>query len=147
VPEAARPEYPERMRGIAFLALLGVVLAASISAAAQGPGRTAVTVTYWANGPDAGKPVVWTVRCDPAGGTHPRPLVSCRRLETGGWQLFRPTPKNVACTEIYGGPQVARVVGTVAGRRIWVTFSRQDGCAIDRWSRISPWLVPPGGVT
>jgi hypothetical protein len=53
----------------------------------------------------------------------------------------------MACTEIYGGPQVARVVGVVQGKRIWARFSREDGCQIARWSRVSPWLLPPGGVS
>jgi hypothetical protein len=35
----------------------------------------------------------------------------------------------------------------VDGRRVWTTFKRTNGCEIDRWRRISPWLVPPGGVT
>lgn len=61
--------------------------------------------------------------------------------------LFAPVPKNVVCTEIYGGPQKARVTGTVGGNRIWATFTRQNGCQIDRWNRLSPWLLPPGGVT
>jgi hypothetical protein len=51
------------------------------------------------------------------------------------------------CTEIYGGPQQARVVGTVKGQLVRATFSRTNGCEIARWQRISPWLVPPGGVT
>jgi hypothetical protein len=51
------------------------------------------------------------------------------------------------CTEIYGGPQRARVVGTVKGQPVRATFSRTNGCEIARWQRISPWLVPPGGVT
>jgi len=38
------------------------------------------------------------------------------------------------------------VAGTVNGRRVWATFARSNGCEIDRWQRISPWLVPPGGV-
>ena len=69
------------------------------------------------------------------------------RLATGGVGLFAPTPRNIACTEIYGGPQRARIVGTVSGRRVWATFTRTNGCEIARWQRISPWLVPPGGVT
>ncbi len=60
--------------------------------------------------------------------------------------LFAPLPKNIVCTEIYGGPQKARIVGTVAGKRIWATFTRQDGCRIDRWNRLAPWLLPPGGI-
>jgi hypothetical protein len=61
--------------------------------------------------------------------------------------MFAPTPQGIACTEIYGGPQKARVVGIVAGDRVWATFARADGCQIARWNRITPWLVPPGGVT
>jgi hypothetical protein len=34
----------------------------------------------------------------------------------------------------------------VNGRAVRATFSRTNGCEIDRWQRISPWLVPPGGV-
>jgi hypothetical protein len=30
---------------------------------------------------------------------------------------------------------------------VWASFSRQNGCAIARWNRVSPWLLPPGGVT
>ena len=77
----------------------------------------------------------------------PRPAVACRRLAAGGPKLFAPLPPNVVCTQIYGGPQKARVVGTVAGRRVRATFTRTDGCQISRWQALSPWLLPPGGVT
>jgi hypothetical protein len=59
---------------------------------------------------------------------------ACRRL----LQLenpFEPLPLDVACTQIYGGPQVAEVRGTFEGRRIKARFSRADGCQIDRWDR------------
>ena len=61
--------------------------------------------------------------------------------------MFAPVPKDIVCTEIYGGPQKARVIGTVAGHRIWATFTRENGCQIYRWNRLSPWLLPRGGVT
>ena len=51
------------------------------------------------------------------------------------------------CTEIYGGAQAALVVGTVEGKRVWARLQRGDGCQIARWNRLSPWLLPPGGVT
>ena len=44
------------------------------------------------------------------------------------------------------GAQTARVVGTLDGKRIAATFSRSDGCQIGRWNRVSPWLLPRGGV-
>ena len=55
--------------------------------------------------------------------------------------------KGTVCTEIYGGPQVALIVGTVDGRRVWARVQRRDGCEVARWNRLTRWLLPPGGVT
>jgi hypothetical protein len=108
--------------------------------------RTSLRISYW-EGSGQKPDVAWTLRCDPASGSLVRPARACRRLAAGGATLFAPIPPDTACTEIYGGPQRARVVGTVTGKYIWATFVRTNGCEIDRWQRISPWLVPPGGVT
>ncbi len=35
-----------------------------------------------------------------------------------------------ACTEIYGGPEEARVKGTIGGEPVDVTVTRSDGCGI-----------------
>jgi hypothetical protein len=35
-----------------------------------------------------------------------------------------------ACTMVYGGPERAHVTGTVEGRKVDVTLTRNDGCAI-----------------
>ena len=126
-------------------ALLAAMIAATQASAATSSG-TALRVTYWPDSANRGETVTWTVRCDPAGGTLQRPARACRKLAVGGVRLFAPTPKNTACTELYGGPQRARVVGTVTGKRVWATFTRVNGCEIARWQRISPWLVPRGGV-
>ena len=127
------------------LALLVVGLAAPSTSRAAG--TTALRVTFWADSAVPTRSVTWTLRCAPARGTLERPARACTKLASGGAKLFAPTPKNVVCTEIYGGPQRARVVGTLEGRTIHATFSRRNGCEIGRWQRISPWLVPPGGVT
>ena len=108
---------------------------------------TSLRVTYWEDSARPSESVTWTLRCNPARGSLERPAVACRKLGAGGAKLFAPLRKGIVCTEIYGGPQKARVVGTVADRRIWATFTRTNGCEIERWSRISPWLVPPGGIT
>jgi hypothetical protein len=50
-------------------------------------------------------------------------------------------PPATACTEIYGGSQVALVTGTVAGERVWARLRRDDGCQIARWER-NRFLVP-----
>ncbi len=38
--------------------------------------------------------------------------------------------KDRVCTQIYGGPEEAHVTGTVEGRKVDVTLTRNDGCAI-----------------
>lgn len=56
-----------------------------------------------------------------------------------------PTPRNVACTEIYGGDATASVVGTIDGERVDARFSLVNGCEIDRWDRASALLGEPPG--
>jgi hypothetical protein len=49
---------------------------------------------------------------------------------------FRGVPKDTACIQIYGGPQVAEVRGKLGDRRVASRFSRSDGCQIKRWNRV-----------
>ena len=44
------------------------------------------------------------------------------------------------CAAIYGGPQTARVTGTIGDERVERTFSREDGCAIADWDAAVPLL-------
>ena len=130
--------------------LFALALVASLVACASGSARssepTALTLTYWPNGPSGAAKKTWRLRCNPAGGTLAQPALACRRLADGGRKLFARVPKNVVCAQIYGGPQTARVVGTLEGKRIAAAFDCSDGCEIARWSRVSPWLLPRGGV-
>jgi hypothetical protein len=135
------------MRALAFLSLALLVLAAAATSQAGTSSSTSLHITYWKDSAKPAARVTWTLRCTPARGTHPRPARACTRLAAGGAKLFAPLPRNIVCTEIYGGPQKARVVGTVRGKRVWATFTRTDGCHINRWQRLSPWLLPPGGIT
>jgi hypothetical protein len=134
------------MRGLLLLALLATVVACGSAMSADTAARTSLTITYWPSGQSEGGRVTWTLRCRPARGTAPRPARACRRLAAGA-KLFAPVPPDTVCAEIYGGPQSARVVGTVNGRRVSAAFARHNGCEIERWNRLSPWLLPPGGVT
>ena len=95
--------------------------------------RAALEITAWRRGTD-GPVRIWTLRCPP-GGTLPAAARACSRLDALGATAFKPVPRNVACTEIYGGPQVAEVRGTFNGRRVQTRFTRNDGCRIDRWDR------------
>ena len=130
-----------------MLALAAAVLASAASGLVGTQSGNSLRITYWKDGLRQDESATWTLRCNPPRGSLARPGVACRRLAAGGTKLFAPLPKDIACTEIYGGPQRARIVGNVAGKRIWAMFQRTNGCEIDRWNRISPWLLPPGGVT
>lgn len=136
------------MRAFSLLAVAAIALVASaVASGGSGQATTSLRVAYWEDGVGAQPDRVWTVRCDPAAGTLPRPARACRELDAGGRALFRPTPPDAVCTEIYGGPQRARVTGMLDGRYVWSTFARNNGCQIGRWAKVSPWLLPPGGVT
>ena len=121
------------------LVLLSPAMASSASPA------TALVITYREDSARPGEHVRWTLRCEPTGGNHPRRAAACRQLARLGWRAFRPVPSDRACTELYGGPQVAIVSGSVDGRRVWAKLTRIDGCQIARWDRV-PSLLPAGGV-
>jgi hypothetical protein len=144
-----REGYPRRFGGysqfvriVAILCLIGAALAVSTTGSAGTAADTTLKVSYWENPARSSTRDVWTLRCAPAGGTLPRPALACRRLEALGAKLFAPVPRGAVCTQVYGGPQVARVIGSVDGKRVWAKFSRRNGCQIDRWDRLSPWLLP-----
>jgi Subtilisin inhibitor-like len=77
---------------------------------------------------------IWTLRC-PDGGTLPGAAEACDQLERVD-DPFAPVPENVACTEIYGGPQTADVRGTYQGRPVEARFNRTNGCEIARWDNV-----------
>jgi Subtilisin inhibitor-like len=119
--------------GAAMLAA-GCAGGASSDGTSSRPASTALEITVLSRG--AGGPKRTARLVCPGGGTLPRPGDACRRLARLR-DPFAPVPKDVACTEIYGGPQVARVRGLFRGRRVSATFNRTNGCEIDRWNRVA----------
>ena len=71
---------------------------------------TSLHITVWPNGPGHPGVKTYTLRCSPAGGTLPRATIACARLARLA-HPFAATPKDTACTQIYGGPQQALVTG------------------------------------
>jgi len=57
---------------------------------------------------------------------------------------FEPVPDGVACTQQFGGPQVAEVTGTLRRTPVDARFSRENGCEIDRWETARPLLEAAG---
>lgn len=108
--------------------------------------RTELTVELDETG--SGSTRTWRLTCDPVGGDHPDPEAACRAVrEAGGAAAFDPVPPDRMCTEIYGGPQVAVVRGTVDGTAVDATFTRTDGCQIARWDALAPLLGSTGGAS
>lgn len=58
--------------------------------------------------------------------------------------LTRDPPARQVCTEIFGGPQTARVTGTLAGTEVDRRFSRHNGCRIAEWDRLQAAGLLPG---
>jgi hypothetical protein len=126
--------------GVRVTAALGsLALFASTASAASGPTRLRITV--WPQGRQAAETHRHTLSCAPARGTVPHPVRACRLLGRLGAAAFAPTPPTTACTDIYGGPDQAHVVGLVEGRRVDAHLRRVNGCEIARWNRVR--LVVP----
>jgi subtilisin inhibitor-like len=103
------------------------------------PPETSIEVTLWPNGSDAGEKSSAVLTCDPPGGSHPSPEEACAALDAQE-DALAPVPGDVACTQIFGGPQEAHVAGVVRGHAIDARFSRSNGCEIDRWDRLAALL-------
>jgi hypothetical protein len=82
----------------------------------------------------------WTLHCGPPGGTLPQRTAACAKLAKLH-APFAPVPADAVCSQIYGGPDVARVKGIYRGRRIDAVFNRRNGCEIARWKRVA-FLFP-----
>ena len=96
-----------------------------------GAPATELTVTVWPRG---------------RGGPMRERQVECPGADACGAlsaRSFAPVPRNMACTAIYGGPDVARVTGTLRGEPVDEEFSLEDGCQIARWERNRELLGPP----
>jgi hypothetical protein len=122
-----------RLFALAAAALVAAgCMARGTSSGSDSAGSTVLEISVSRGGESPTK--VWTLRC-PAGGTLPNAARACKRL-LALERPFAPTPKQAACTLIYGGPQVADVRGTFKGRRVKARFTRKNGCEIERWNRV-----------
>ncbi|HST85401.1 MAG TPA: SSI family serine proteinase inhibitor [Kineosporiaceae bacterium] len=93
-----------------------------------------------------GKTETWTLTCDPAGGTHPTPEAACAALTGKGTTAMPAVAKDKICTQIYGGPQTAKITGTWRGEAVNASFSRKNGCEISRWQSLKG-LLPDAGAS
>jgi Subtilisin inhibitor-like len=87
----------------------------------------------------------WTLVCGDGSDddSHPDPAAACAHLE-GLDDPFAALPADVVCTEQYGGPQTAHVIGRWNGDEVDLELARNDGCRIAQWDSLVP-VVPAAG--
>ena len=124
-----------------------LLLVALLAAACGGGGsttreaQTAVVITLWPDGPDKGSPKTARVVCDPQSGNLPDIAAACTTLASKpGRAALEPVPIDRMCTELFGGPATARIVGTVDGEAVDARLSRVNGCEIERWHALAALL-------
>ena len=102
-----------------------------------------MTVSYQ---PSPGSQVSFKIFCSAhaSSGTHPNAKAICATIVRLGTSLFAPVPSGTACSQIYGGPETATVIGTLNGLKINSTFSRTDGCQVARWETAKAFFTFPG---
>ena len=82
----------------------------------------------------------YTLVCaDVAGGDHPAAQEACDHLLTID-DPFAPIPEDAMCTQVFDGPQTARVTGRWRGEPVDLELGRNDGCRIEQWDRLGPLL-------
>lgn len=129
------------MPRIALLLVLAVVLAGC-----GGGGNTThetttnLTITYWLDGKGKGPQQQFNLSCDPTVGNVADPVAACAALKGPARAALDPTPLSSMCTELYGGPAEATIVGTLAGDWVSARLSRVNGCEIGRWQALSALL-------
>lgn len=145
-------EKPGRGNGVRLLLGAGAVLAGAACAAPTPDPGDGSSVTPTPAGTEltivvrdaTGAKTSWRLTCDPAGGDHPDPSAACAALTAHGERALPPVAKDLACTQVYGGPETASITGTWQGRRVVSAFSRTNGCEIARW-RAMTGLLPTAG--
>jgi hypothetical protein len=129
-------------RAVALLLVVAAAACGESEEAGQRAGpQTSIEVTLWPDGRGTGESRTVVLTCEPAGASRADPEEACAALYSEE-DALEPVAGNVACTQIYGGPQEARIAGVVRGRAVDVLFNRSNGCEIDRWDRLGPVLEP-----
>ena len=144
-------------RALALLAASAALVAAGCgdddddggAATTPSASSTDITITLDADGPGGGKPQTETIVCEGSGGTS---HAACPVVEAIPPDAGAAVPPDTACTELYGGPDVLKVEGVLNGQNIDATFTRANGCEIERFDRFVPLLqelfpgYEPGGA-
>ena len=104
--------------------------------ASEPSAATELTITLDPDGPGGELPEEGLVTCP---GPAAPPSV-CKAIDELPEDPAAPVPPDTACTEIYGGPDVVTIEGTLDGEPIDTELTRSNGCEIERFERFLPVL-------
>ena len=127
------------MRAPALPLLAAALLAACGSEPPRAGDRAIadVVVRLDPDGPRGKNPArVLRLRCD-----RPEQSRACGAAAGVSRADLAPVPAGTACAELFGGPQTARIRGTLRGEQVNARFSRVNGCQIQRWERVRDLLA------
>jgi hypothetical protein len=124
------------MRIAVLVAVIVAVVGCGASSAGTATPSTDLRVSFFPDGRSEGARTLWTLRCEPTGGTLPRRAAACQKLDAMK-NPFAPLPKDLQCTDLYGGPEQAVITGSHNGRRVWVVLGQRNGCEIARWKKLA----------
>ena len=103
---------------------------------APGQGESSLTVTLDPDGPDGNaEELTEEVSCEDGSGG---PV--CEAVAAIDVDALEPVSPNVACTEIFGGPDTASLEGSIEGETVDVDLTRANGCEIERFDAAIPLL-------
>ncbi len=69
---------------------------------------------------------------------------ACAAVAQGVLQdVVKSQRSGLLCSQLYGGPQTARIEGTVDGKKIDLSVSRTDGCGVSDWTALAALLGDP----
>jgi LysM repeat protein len=132
---------------------MGLVVAAGCGSATSGSAAsTELTIERQTGSPSTVlQPSTATLRCGrTAAGTgflRDAAKPACGLVGRGAVQKVAAAQRNPGfCTQVYGGPQTARITGTIHDRRVDVTVNRTDGCGTADWRSLAELLGDPERV-
>ncbi len=121
------------MRFLFLLAALALLAACGGDADGETASNPKVDLAISVTTPSGKREV--ELECGPA---DERP--ACKGARNLAGFLAGKPPRNRVCTQVYGGPETGRIVGTIGDRKIDRRFRKTNGCEIADWKRAQPLL-------
>jgi hypothetical protein len=118
------------------LAVALVAAGCGASEPSAGGSVAQLTIRLDEDGAGPAKPRELKLTCDSAGDS--RACGAAAGLKAAD---FQPVPSGRACTDLFGGPETARVSGELRGEAVAGDFKRANGCEIARWDAVADLLA------